>query len=401
MSNKNFVLLLSGQFVSQIGDKFQMIALSFWVLKTTGSSAKMSVVLAASLIPSLILGFFSGAFIDRYNRKKIIIGTDLIRGVIIAVFAFLFYFGMMNFYVILALQVLLSINAAFFDPAIPSLIPQIVDKKDLASANSRYQFVNGFSTIAGAFLGGIFIVMFGYLWVFVLNAVSFILSAFFESFIQIPQTSKVNHSSSNLFTDIKKGYQYILSKRELVVILFMVLLIHFFVGSIEVFMPVIADSISSQGAKNLGFFQTSFGLGTILMAVVLSVRNISGREKPILFGSVFLIGLIYVTASFFKGSGNVMMGLFLLMLFLSGCCIISASISFKTLLQKSIDNDFAGRVFAVAGSIGNASIPGAMILYGFLLEKYDFQGLLMVSGLILIPLSILSFMLYKENKHAR
>jgi len=72
MSNKNFVLLLSGQFVSQIGDKFQMIALSFWVLKTTGSSAKMSVVLAASLIPSLILGFFSGAFIDRYNRKKLL-----------------------------------------------------------------------------------------------------------------------------------------------------------------------------------------------------------------------------------------------------------------------------------------------------------------------------------------
>jgi len=378
-----------------------MIALSFWVLKTTGSSAKMSAVLAASLIPSLILGFFSGAFIDRYNRKKIIIGADLIRGVIIAVFAFLFYFEMMNFSVILALQVLLSINSAFFDPAIPSLIPQIVDEKDLASANSRYQLVNGFSTITGAFLGGIFISMFGYLWVFVLNAISFILSAFFEYFIQIPQISKKAPNPSNVFMDMKKGYQYILSKRVLVVLLFMVLLIHFFVGSIEVFMPVIADSISPQGARNLGFFQTAFGLGTILMAAVLSVINIAGKERSILFGSIFLIGLIYITASFFKGSENVMMGLFLLMLFLFGGCIICAYISFKTLIQKSIDNNFAGRVFAVAGSVGNASIPAAMILYGFLLEKYDFQGLLLVSGLILIPLSILSFMLYKENKHAR
>jgi drug/metabolite transporter superfamily protein YnfA len=85
-------------------------------------------------------------------------------------------------------------------------------------------------------------------------------------------------------------------------------------------------------------------------------------------------------------------------IFLFGSCIICAGISFKTLLQKSIDNRFAGRVFAVAGSIGNASIPGAMIIYGFLLEKYDFQGLLLASGLILMPLSIISFMLYKERE---
>ncbi len=76
MMNRNFLLLLTGQFVSQIGDKFHYIALSFWVLETTGSTAKMGVVLAVSLIPSLILGFFSGAFIDRYNRKFIIAETD-------------------------------------------------------------------------------------------------------------------------------------------------------------------------------------------------------------------------------------------------------------------------------------------------------------------------------------
>ena len=75
--------------------------------------------------------------------------------------------------------------------------------------------------------------------------------------------------------------------------------------------------------------------------------------------------------------------------------------SFKTLLQKKVDNSFAGRVFAVVGSVGNASIPGAMIVYGFLLEIYDFQDLLMISGLVLIPLSIISFILYKEEKHVR
>ena len=401
MINRNFLLLLAGQFVSQIGDKFHMIALSFWVLKTTGSSAKMGAVLAASLIPSLLLGFFSGAVIDRYNRKMIIVGTDVLRGLIIALFAVLFYLERMNFYVILIMQAALSVNAAFFDPAIPSVIPQIVDEKDLAAANSRHQFVNGFSTIAGAFLGGMLISMFGYLWVFVVNAASFILSAFFECFIHIPPMPKhaCKEEQSGILEDMKQGYQYILSRRVLVVLLFMVMIIHFFVGSIEVFMPVIADTISENGARNLGFFQTAFGLGTILMAVVLSIQSVSGKEKSALFGSVFLIGALYVLASFFNGDETAMIGLFLAMIFLFGCCIICTGISFKTLLQKSIDNNFAGRVFAVAGSVGNACLPGAMMIYGFLLEKYDFQSLLLVSGLVLMPLSIISFMLYQEKKY--
>jgi len=381
-----------------------MIALSFWVLKTTGSSAKMGAVLAASLIPSLVIGFFSGAFIDRYNRKNIIIGTDLLRGLILALFAVLFYFELINFYIILIMQILLSVNAAFFDPAIPSVIPQIVDEKDLAAANSKHQFVNGFSTIAGAFIGGIFISMFGYLWVFVVNAISFLLSAFFECFLKIPPLQKdttEKRGETGILSDLKQGYQYILSDKALLILLFMVMVIHFFVGSIEIFMPVIANAISEDGARNLGFFQTAFGVGTIIMAVVLSIKNISGKEKSTLFGSIFLIGVLYIAASFFAGNEAAIIGLYLTMIFLFGCCIICAAISFKTLLQKKVDNSFAGRVFAVVGSVGNASIPGAMMAYGFLLEISDFQDLLMISGLLLIPLSIISFILYKEAKHVR
>jgi len=404
MINRNFLMLLSGQFVSQIGDKLHMIALSFWVFKTTGSSAKMGLVLAASLIPSLLIGFFSGAFIDRYNRKNIIIGTDLLRGLILALFAVLFCFEWINFYIILAMQMLLSVNAAFFDPAIPSVIPQIVDEKDLAAANSKHQFVNGFSTIAGAFLGGIFISMFGYLWVFVVNAMSFLMSAFFECFIKIPSLQKdttKKKEETGILSDLKQGYQYIFSDKSLLIILFMVMIIHFFVGSIEIFMPVIANAISEDGARNLGFFQAAFGIGTIIMAVILSIKNISGKEKFTLFGSIFLIGVLYIAASFFAGSEAILTGLYLTMIFLFGCCIICAGISFKTLLQKKVDNTFAGRLFAVVGSVGNSSIPGAMIVYGFLMEKYDFQNLLMISGLVLLPLSIISFILYKETKHVQ
>jgi DHA3 family macrolide efflux protein-like MFS transporter len=403
MRNRNLAYLLSGQLVSQVGDKFHMIALSFWVLKTTGSSAKMGAVLAASVLPSLVLGFFSGVFIDRYNRKRIIVGTDVLRGLIIASFAVLFYLEIMNFYVVLLMQALLSVNAAFFDPTIPAVIPQIVDEKDLGAANAKHQFVNGFSTVAGAFLGGIFISSFGYLWVFAINAFSFLLSAGFECFIQIPTTQQQTPppKRADIFEDLKKGYQYLYTKRVLIILLLMVMVVHFFVGSIEVFMPVIAKAISTDGAKMLGFFHAAFGLGNIAMAVLLSGTALSGKEKPALFGSVFLVGMLFVLASFLKGSDLALGPLFIGIIFLFGGCIICAAISFKTLLQKNIDSQFSGRLFAVAGSVGNGSIPFAMILYGFLLDLFQFEALLMISGWVLMPLSMISYRLYKEETNGR
>ncbi|MBU3954230.1 MAG: MFS transporter [Proteobacteria bacterium] len=394
--NKEFTLLLSGQLVSQVGDKFHMIALSFWVLQTTGSSAKMGLVLAASLVPSLVVGFFSGTFIDRHSRKTIIVGTDLLRGLVLFIFAVLFIAGKMDFYLILTLQVILSVNAAFFDPAIPSIIPQIVDENQLARANGLHQFVSGFSLVGGAMLGGIVVSGAGYVWVFFLNGLSFIVSALFESFIRIPPLPVEKKNSYAV--DMKGGYRYLFDNQHLMVLLFMVMVIHLFVGSIEVFMPVIADRISEDGPRTLGFFQAAFGCGTLVMAILLGMGRGVGNEKFALFASVFFIGAVFGASFFIQGSIPTMTGGFLFCLFFMGCALALAGVCFRTLLQRGMDNRFSGRIFALAGSLGNASIPGAMIFYGLLLDRFDFHGLLLLTGLLLMLTSLVSFILYKEKR---
>lgn len=399
--NKNLIMLLSGQLVSQIGDKFHMIALSLWVLNTTGSTAKMGAVLAASLIPGLLLGFFSGAIVDRFNRKYIIVGTDIFRGVLLAVFALLFFNEKMSFSTVLVMQALLSVNAAFFDPAVPSLIPVIVKRDQLAGANSMYQFINGISMIAGAFLSGIFISFFGYLWVFVVNAASFLISGLFECFIKTPeeQLERKDFSLKNVMTDLSSGYRYMLSRQVLMILLFMVMLIHFFVGSIEVFMPVLAGLFDTGPEKNLGYFHAVFGAGSIIMGLLGKYIVRPGVEKYTLFTSTCVMGVLLSGMSLLNAGQTTAIAGYLVVFFLFGSTVICAGVSFRTLLQKSIDNRFAGRVFAVAGSLGNGSIPAAMIIYGMLLEKYRPQGLLMISGLVLIGLSIISLTLYREEKN--
>ena len=393
--NRNMGFLLSGQLVSQIGDKFYLLAISFWVLDTTNSPAMMGAVMACSLIPSLILGFVSGAFIDRYNRKAIIIGADALRGITISIVAACYYFDSLNLPIVLGAHILLSVNAAFFDPTIPTVIPQIVAEKDLARANSMSQFIRGASSIAGPMLGGIAVAGFGFFFVFIFNAVSFFASAFFEFFLRIPTLKNRSEDGNNIKQDIIEGYRYMISTRALMLILLMVGVIHFFVGSIEVIIPVMAKSLGGNGAQNLGYLQALLGSGIVLMAFIISYKSIDGKEENILFGSVFFIGLVLILISLLSTAGTTRVLPYFPLFLLLGMFIVSAGTSFQTILQKKIPNHMAGRAFGLVSSVGNGSIPMAMLIYGFLLTYISYYNLLIISGFVLLPLSYLCHRKYK------
>jgi MFS family permease len=389
--NRNLNLLLGGQLVSQIGDKFHMLAIAFMVLKTTGSPAKMGIVLFCSVFPSMLLGFISGAFLDRYSRKAIIVGADVARGLIVSGLCFLYYFNALSFTLLLAAQLMLSVGTAFFDPAIPAIIPQIVKREQLTRANSQTQFVSGISTIIGPMLGGLTVAWAGYLTVFIINAGSYLFSAAFESFIRIPPRDRKTSGTTNLVEDIIEGCRYVYQTKGLMMILVMVGVIHFFVGSIEAIIPVLATDLEGGGAQNIGFIQTCFGLGTVAAALLISIHSINNREVVFLFGSVFLIGLILVLISGIHISGMRMIMPFLVFFLLIGGCIIFAGTSFRSILQKEVDDMMMGRVFGFVSSVGNISIPVAILIYGILLEYLSHPVILALSGLILMPTSIVAY----------
>lgn len=391
MKNRNLTLLLSGQLVSQTGDKLYMLALAFMVLNTTGSASKMGLVFCAGILPLVTVGLFSGVAVDRIDRKKIIVFTDLLRGVIVTAVSLLYYHGGLTFGVILLSQVLLGINAAFFNPTIPSVIPMIVQKNELSRANAKTQFVSGFSTIAGPALGGVLVSLYGYLFVFALNAVSYFMSALFEGFLKIPSVKSAPHAP--IHHAFNEGYRHIVSDQKLLIILLMVFIIHFFVGSIEVCIPVIANLLHGNAPLNLGYIQTTFGAGAVVMALLLSCRSIDGKESLTLFAAVASIGLLLGLIGL-CGFAQVGIATLLALFFLFNASIILAGTSFQSLIQKHSDPSMTGRVFGVVSSVGNFSIPLAMLLYGLLLEHINTYLLICVSGLIIVLVSGLSFFAY-------
>ena len=392
--NRDLGLLLSGQLVSQIGDKFYMLAVAFLVLRTTGSPAQMGLVLFCSVFPGMVLGFISGAFLDRYSRKAIIVGADAVRGLIVSVVSVLYYLSALSFPVLLAAQILISVCTAFFDPAVPAIIPQIVPREQLPRANSQTQFVSGIATIVGPVLGGLTVAWAGYLPVFLVNAGSYLFSAGFESFIRIPARARSIAGKTNIVEDVMEGCRYVYQSKSLVVILLMVGVIHFFVGSIEAVIPVLAIDLKGGGPDNIGFIQTCFGFGTVLAALFISVRNIKHREALILFGSVFLIGfaLLLIGGVHMSGIRSIIPYMFIFSLV--GGLIIFAGTCFRSMIQKEVENHMMGRVFGFVSSVGNVSIPLAMLIYGSLMEYIPHNIILTGSGFILLPISVISYNKY-------
>ena len=398
--NKNIVIILSGQFVSQLGDKIYMLALSYYVLESTGSSAMMGLVLSSALFPSLILGFFSGTFIDRYNKKNIIVSTDIIRGMVISGITVAYLMNTLTLPVIIISQILLSINAAFFDPAIPSVIPLIVKENQLTRANSLTQFIRGITTIIGPILGGIAVAYIGYTVIFIFNALSFFISGIFESFLRIPDIKKEKTITQSVLQDLLEGYTFILSDMRLVIIIIMVSVIHFFVGSTEVIIPVFASVLKGNSAQNMGSIQSAFGAGTILMACIISIVTINQKEVKLLFSAVFCVGLLFISIVGLRIAGFSHVIPFMIIFLLIGSFIILAGTCFKSILQKNVPQQMMGRVFGFVSSVGNGSIPFSMMVYGFLLSHFSFNKLLIITGVILLPLSIFCYYSYKGVNNA-
>src|SRR5512136_500347 len=172
--NRSFTLMWSGQLVSTAGSALTSLAASILIFRLTGSALSVGLMLMATAVPTLLVGLIAGVFVDRYDRKRIMIGANLIRAVLVFLIPFLIPLNIAWLYVIVALS---SAVGQFFDPAHESVLPEIASEEELAAANSMMAISSFGSTAIGFAASGLIASQFPIQWCFYLDALSFIFSA--------------------------------------------------------------------------------------------------------------------------------------------------------------------------------------------------------------------------------
>lgn len=392
MQNRNLLLLWTGKLVSALGDRMYAIAIAWWILEVTNSPAMMGLYLLAATLPMVLMGIIAGAIIDKSNLKRVIIIADVVRGIGITLLGLLFLAGKLTLFSVFSTTVVISLASAFFNPAVTSIVPRIVQKSECGKANSLIQLVDGIAKVAGPFAGVAMVAATGYAGAFLINGISFLLSAFFEGFICYEKKHILWRKSSDndpgksktLINDIQAGLQYIFSNARLLNLLFYIFVAHFFVGALSVMLPVMAKFVSNDNLNLLGILETVLGAGFVLGALILSRRSEEKFSIDSLPKIFVLVGFSIVTIGVIAFFSSLPLLLFALPVFVIGYCIVFASINWKTFMQVNTPPEKLGRVAAISGLVGDITLPIAFGLYGFLLDQLDFVGLTIISGCLLI-----------------
>src|SRR5579864_7390607 len=174
-SNRNYRYTWSGQVVSEIGDHFNNIAVFSLALANTRSGLVATGVLLARAIPAILVGPLAGVVLDRFDRKRIMIASDLVRAVI--ALAFILAISRKDTWLLYLLSALLMFASPFFTSGRSAILPTIASKEELHTANSLTQTTQWMTLTIGTFAAGMTVMQFGYEWAFAFNAMSFLFSA--------------------------------------------------------------------------------------------------------------------------------------------------------------------------------------------------------------------------------
>jgi MFS transporter, DHA3 family, macrolide efflux protein len=407
LKNRNFTLLFTGNFVSRIGSTFYNFAVGWFILTLTASPLKMAIYIALGAIIELIVSPLGGVLADRLNKVRTLYITDYIRGItVICGGLFIFMFNQETYLLLLLyiITIILALNDALFFPAASALMPEVVEDSELNQANAFFSLIGSVQTIIGVLLAGLFYTLLGIEWIFIINGISFIISAFSEMFIRThykKPTGQINANSVK--TDFLDGLAYMKNKTGLLQFMFAALFINF--ASAPIFanaLPYLFNLELNKTPIHLSVVHIIFSTGMILGGVLVgSFGNKVAIKTSIKHGMMITgIGLLTVSlllhlVSSSRMSYPMFMSIFLPVFFLSAVGNMWLNIPFSTGIVRSVEPYVRGRVLSIMGTLSAGLMPISYILAGMILE---YSGLSMLVLLVCIVGAIPFYIMIKGKR---
>jgi MFS family permease len=388
--NRSFRQLWLGQVVSQMGDWFNTIALYTIILKLTGSGRDVGLLLVARFLPSFLFGPISGVIADRFSRQRIMIVSDLLRAAV--VLGFLLVRRPDQLWIIYVLTVFQLGLSTFFEPAKTAAIPSIVENHELVAANAITSVTWSVMLTLGAAIGGLITGWFGTNVAFILDAATYLLSAVLIASIRVPKRKKRERQKLTPgrllgITETIDGIRYV-KDRPRVLALLLVKPAWGLGGGIMTLLAVFGERIFPVGrdaAGGIGVLFAARGIGTAIGPIV--ARRISGEGDRRMQAS---IGISFVIAGiFYSAFGSATSFVFALLVLGIAHCGGSILWVFSTvMLQRSVEDNFRGRVFAAELALLTLTMAASNYVTGELLDRFQISPRLVTVGIgifFLIP----------------
>ena len=376
---RNYRLFFYGQSISLIGTWIQRITVPWLVYRLTGSVFLLGLVGFAGQIPTFLMSPFAGVLIDRWNRHKILVITQILALIQALILAVLFYEKSISVWHIAILSVVLGVINAFDMPARQSFVVDMIEKKeDLGNAIALNSSMVNSARLIGPSIAGVLISLTGEGMCFLINAVSYIFVIGFLLMMKI-KPRKIAAQNTNVYQKFKEGFSYTFGFIPIRYIILLLALVSLMGMPYTVLMPVFAKTILHGGSHTFGFLMGASGIGALMGAIYMaSRRSAAGLEKFIpWFAAIFGLGLIL-----FSLSANFILSMFLMLI--TGFGMLMQMTSSNTILQTIVDDDKRGRVMSFYTMAFMGTAPFGSLLAGALASKVGAPNTLLIGGVACI-----------------
>ena len=390
--NRNFTLMWTGQLISTMGSALTSLAASIMIFRLTNSAMSVGLMLMATAAPSLLVGLFAGVLVDRFDRKKIMIATSLIRAALVVLIPILVPYNVIWLYVIVMLSAAVG---QFFDPAHESVLPEVASEEELAAANSLMAISSFGSTAIGFAASGLIAAAADISWAFYINAFSFFFSSLCIFLIQIKPIQIEGQTSASLVMDnLKLGVRQLFDT-PILRSLFQaqILTLIAFGLSNALLLPFAMRALNAtefeyglqEGLTSLGFVASS-----LLIAGVFDKM----REGAWIAASYIGMALAGIAYSFTRS-----IPLAIIIVTISGFFNSPSSIGRRLIIQRNTPREMRGRVNSVFFVSRDVLFLVGMALAG-LADFIDIRVMYLSSAILLLGGGILVMVLpgLRQNK---
>jgi MFS family permease len=383
LRHRNFRLFFFGQSISMIGNWMTRLATTWLVYQLTHSAMLLGIVSFAGQIVSFLLGPFAGVWVERLERRKLLVWTQALAAVQSLALATLTLAHVITLWEIIALTAFQGVINAFDMPARQSFLVQMVeDRNDLSNAIAINSSTANGARLIGPAIAGLVIAGFGVGGCFLVDGLSYLAVIASLLLMRIPRLD-VQRSKANMFEQIREGWDYVRSFQPIRTILLLFSLISLMGYSWSVLLPIFAAQVLHGGAAMLGWLMGAAGVGALVSALSLALRkSVVGLTRmlqiatAILGGALILFGLSHT------------LWLSLMLMVLVGFGMLQAASVSNTIIQSLVPEDKRARAMSYYTMAFFGSAPFGSLLAGALADRIGAPHTVMITGAFCIAGSL-------------
>jgi DHA3 family macrolide efflux protein-like MFS transporter len=401
-----FFTIWGGQAISLFGSRLVQFALIWWLTAETGSATVLAIASLIGLLPTVLLGPFAGALVDRWKRRQVILVVDTAIALATLLLAYLYAIDAVSVGTVYVLLLVRGIGESFHWPSMSAATSLMVPDEQLTRVQGLNQMLQGGLNIVAAPLGAL---LFGYLPMQGIMLIDVVTAAFAILpllAISIPEVAQHEEKSSSersttFWDDFRSGLKYVRGWPGLMILMLLAMVINFLLTPAAALMPILVADYFKGGPLQLGWIEAAFGFGMIAGGLVLGAWG--GFKKRILTSMVGLLGLgIGFSLIGFVPSNLFWLGV--VSAFFAACMVPMVNGPIHAILQSAVEPEMQGRVFTLVGSMGAAMAPLGLIIAGPVADAIGVQSWYVIGGLACVLMAVVGYsipavMNIEDNHH--